>query len=95
MGRGKGIGTGVPLTFRCAKCKVGRDYQSPRSWDQEKGTHYVATGLTKPMPWYRGRSPIRRAKQLTQYRCLICGHIGWSSHSDMDRALAKRERGYS
>lgn len=79
-GRGKAIGTGHPLTLRCAKCKARPNCRAARSVKLE------ATGQTKPRAkWSQGG--VRQAQQFIEYRCLDCGHIGWSGHSDAERLL--------
>ena len=67
-----GTGTGYPLTFRCAKC---RRYQ------------FVVTGKTKPLSArQRGMGHPRATNRRHEYKCLSCGHVGWSRHSDMATA---------
>lgn len=72
-------GPGIPLTFRCAKCKVGRTYQ---------GINLEATGKS------RKRSDHdfgRIGKRHVQYKCLDCGHVGWSKHIEANRLLEALE----
>jgi len=82
---GTNAGTGYPLTFRCAKCKVGWEYKLG-SLARRDGTRCIATGRTKPK---RTRG-YRQTDRLVEYRCLDCGHIGWSQHSQMERLLERR-----
>lgn len=71
-----GRGTGWPLTLRCAKCKVGRDWRAGSTYD----TELVRTGRTKP---YNGGNRGRGLATFHEYRCVRCGHIGWSRHHDV------------
>ena len=85
-------GTGYPLTFRCAKCKVGRDW---RGGDQ-RGLNYEPTGRARRPR--RGLRGVRCASYEVEYCCLDCGHVGWSKHIDLAgkyaRMMKKRdERG--
>jgi hypothetical protein len=84
-GQGKGIGTGSPLTFRCAKCKLG-DWR-----DRNRGLNW------RSLPERRGR----RTRYATErhdhryqysYACNTCGHTGWSRHESVRRAW-EREHG--
>ena len=76
-------GTGLPLFLRCAKCKKYSDWRSHRP------IHLEATGKTKPCKkWSAGG--IRQARQYIEYRCLDCGHVGWSKHADAQRLLDKK-----
>lgn len=79
-----GQGTGRPITFRCWACK-----RSPKIL---KGTNYEATGRTRRLPFgAAGSQHARNTNRLIEYRCLTCGHRGWSKHRDMERALHLRQ----
>lgn len=75
-------GTGNPLTFRCAKCKVLRDFDSLRAVDIERGTHVKSTGFRKRRPG--GRGPRVDHWYVYEYEC-ECGHRGWSRHGTVRR----------
>lgn len=50
----------------------------------------VATGKTKPLPKSATRSRGARIVHfLAEYRCVTCGHRGWSRHIDIERQLQK------
>lgn len=92
---GTNAGTGNPLTFRCAKCKVARDWQSTRSVDIDKGTNVESTGFRRNRPG--GRGPRVDHWHVYEYACRDCGHRGWSRHEWVRRmwerwvaALGKR-----
>lgn len=80
---GTNAGTGYPLTLRCAKCKS--------TWRREYGamaTNLIATGRTKP----RGRNDkggMRTTTRMIEYRCLDCGHVGWTKHIDAERLIRR------
>jgi hypothetical protein len=83
---GTNAGTGHPLTFRCAVCKVGRDYRSD-SW---RGTNWEATGEVRG-----DLDAVHRAVRVSRhtkarYRCLDCGHVGWSGHYTVLEAARSR-----
>ena len=76
---GSNAGTGWPITVRCAKCKVGRDWRN----NSDGGTDLVRTGRTKP---YRGGNRgVRGLATFHEYRCRVCKHVGWSRHVDITR----------
>jgi hypothetical protein len=88
---GTNAGTGYPLTFRCAKCKVGRNWRSFFRFDTERGRNYRLTGRTrsaKRIGRLTGRTRsakrigYRQADIKMEYECLDCGHIGWTQHID-------------
>jgi len=78
-----GAGTGYPYTLRCAKCKRGRDWRSLR---ETPDTRLEATGRVKRL---RGQGLTRCVPYLAEYRCLRCGHVGWSKHEAMKGLLKK------
>lgn len=70
------LGTGNPLTFRCAKCKQG-------NWrDSNRGTNWLATGARKESRAKRA-GPRADRNYLYGYRCLTCQHHGWSRHESV------------
>lgn len=78
---GSNNGTGQPMYLRCAKCKTrrGRFYGQPERLE--------ATGRTRPRR--DGRGGARITHRFIEYRCLVCGHVGWSKHMDAERLLAR------
>jgi len=77
---GTNAGTGHPLTFRCAKCKAGGlAYDWDGRWVglRDIGTRWETTGRIKN----GGAYGCRMSGKKVEYRCLDCGHVGWSSHS--------------
>jgi hypothetical protein len=84
---GSNAGTGYPLTLRCGKCKVGRDWEN----DDHKGTKLEATGRKRPLASSQhGRGNPRALQYRAEYRCLDCGHIGWSRHGTMEFLLKRK-----
>lgn len=71
-------GPGSPLTFYCAKCRLSL-------WKLK----YEALGLEKYEPHGYGRNIVRTGRRSLheqhEYRCLDCGHVGWSRHTDIVR----------
>lgn len=70
---GSNAGTGHPLTFRCAKCKVGDIDNSKR------GTRWTVTGRVRGDLDKMTHVRVSRYVK-AEYRCDDCGHVGWSGH---------------
>jgi hypothetical protein len=82
-GRGKGAGTGQPLTFRCASCKTKGRYM---------GSNWYASGLRKYQ--FTGFSGQRgNSKYVYSYTCRDCKHSGWSRHTGVQRDYDRRHSG--
>lgn len=85
---GTNAGTGWPITFRCAKCRV----VAPRGCADIRPEYTVhcihtqaRTGKTRP---YRGGNRgARGLMTFHQYTC-ECGHTGWSRHEGVARLPA-------
>ncbi len=80
MGRGKGCGTGRPLFFRCWSCRGWRR--------QDSGMNVEMTGRVR-FANYRGNAVSRSSAWAFEYRCLDCGHIGSSRHTDAERKFER------
>lgn len=78
---GTNAGTGQPLTLRCAKCKVGRDWRE----DRAGGTNLEATGRVRAVK----HQTVRQTNRKIQYRCKDCGHVGWTQHRSAERLLTQ------
>lgn len=84
-----GYGTGYPNWFMCAKAR--EIWYGPRSsaegaarTGRERAEHRVElTGRTKPTR-ATGKGHPRKSWTTFEYRC-SCGHVGWSSHKDLER----------
>lgn len=75
---GTNAGTGYPLTFRCAKCKRG-------NWrDHTRGLNYTIIARRR----HNKRGLLMRCDREYEYRyrCLDCGHEGWTKHDNATRA---------
>jgi len=88
MGGGRGCYAGQPLTFFCARCRRSATYA--RQYDDNHtdrvGRRYETTGRTRPQPCAGRRSNHHRwPETMYEYRCLDCGHVGWSRHPDVMR----------
>ena len=87
---GTNAGTGQPNWFRCYGCRkrhgTNEYFRRDGYLDTAKLgvlTRVVLTGKTRPAP--TGRGGIRNSHTVRQYRCLDCGHVGWSRHVDLER----------
>ena len=70
-----GRGTGVPIWFRCSSCR-GNPHALP-----EWGAKVVRTGRTKPLTGKaRTNGNQRTLRELHEYKCCHCSHLGWSRH---------------
>lgn len=61
------LGTGVPLHFKCAKCR---------------SMNWVSDGVRKKSE-RRGPQPRIDQDFKYLYQCMDCKHIGWSRHKDV------------
>lgn len=83
---GTNAGTGIPFTLRCRPCNraVSYIYRTGRT-----GRNLTATGRTRPLaPAMIGHGGPRLTGRQIEYRCLDCGHLGWSRHRDAEFLLA-------
>ena len=79
-GRGKGSGTGQPISFKC--------FQERSTLRGAYERHDVElTGRERPRRRHTGG---RMDKVEREYTC-SCGHTGWSAHVDLSRAARKTE----
>lgn len=82
----RSAGPGSPLYFRCTRCKT----LAPRS-AANRGMNYEATGNVRPAPHRKHHARgVRSADHAYEYRCLSCGHVGWSTHEDVERKYLRR-----
>jgi len=85
---GTNAGTGIPLHLRCAKCKVRRPWRNP---GDHTGMNLEATGRVKSLTVREShRQNARTLPYKAEYRCLDCGHTGWSKHDDMAHLLRRK-----
>jgi len=70
---GTSHGTGQPIRFRCSACR--------RRFGSITGYKVVRTGRTRPKD--DGRATRRSLNTEHEYKCLHCGHVGWSRHVDI------------
>jgi len=80
-------GTGRPVHFRCARCRKLGGHGS------RYGFEYEATGRVRQLTGAQRSCGGRRVAHVRyEYRCLECGHTGWSRHTDVERKwLSKAE----
>lgn len=87
----------TPYTFACPMCKKGAGRRKPHARNTDAGqlsregtiNQYRTTGRRKgPSPLIGGCS-FRSSNYLHEYRCLVCGHVGWSRHVDVERKWLK------
>lgn len=76
-GRGKGLGTGSPISFKCYRDRLGYG---------RVGGHIVRrTGAERTYrPKMYSALGARSTAVAREYRC-TCGHVGWSAHIDLAR----------
>lgn len=93
-----GYGTGYPSHFACSKAR--EIYYGWRSREgsavddgrtsRERRSHVVTlTGRTKPTK-RTGKGHPRKSWTTYEYRC-ACGHVGWSSHIDLEKMAEKEQ----
>jgi len=92
---GTNAGTGYPITFRCSMCRRGRYVHSFMTIGKD-ALNVVRTGRTRPIP--KGQRSGWRSTVVSQqheYRCLDCGHVGWTKNPDVLMvSVSKNKRGY-
>lgn len=77
-------GVGNPLTFCCWNCRRNnRKFENPIP--DGRIDQVLIIGKTRKNHALLGReaSSPRMRKIRVQYRCLDCGHVGWSAHVDL------------
>lgn len=82
-----GHGTGSPLHFGCSKCRQGWNRLYHEGVFKYPGTA-SRVQLTGRMRQKNLGSPgryiyARNGAIAREYKCLDCGHVGWSTHSDL------------
>jgi len=92
-----GHGTGYPIFFHCAIAR--RIYYGNRAskgdavtrTNRERDAHKTTlTGRTRPTK--KGRGHPRKSWTTYEYRC-ACGHVGWSSHIELEREANRTSQG--
>lgn len=66
---------GQPHSFACSKCRRSFAFKS----DNGVGRNWTTTGKTRAQ-LSSGMNYHRWPDTAYQYRCLDCGHVGWSRH---------------
>lgn len=83
----RSAGTGSPTWFACYQArKIWYFDDVTRTVRERKGHRVTLTGRTKPNPSRRRNGRV--SDLLREYRC-SCGHVGWSSHCDLERMEAR------
>lgn len=91
---GTNAGTGYPLTFRCAKCKVGawgRREQAMRDGVPalHQGLNYRVVRRVASVKL--GLNARHDSNYKYRYEC-VCGHAGWTRHRDAKRVWDRAEQ---
>lgn len=78
-------GIGNPLLFRCSRCRLRDGAWRPKS-DRGWIGCVKLTGRKR-----RGRRAGPRADiWRREYRCMDCGHVGWSNHVELKQLDERR-----
>jgi hypothetical protein len=84
-------GTGQPYWFMCPTERRARaaawDFTAKRSRYRGERHTVTLTGRTKPNPGHKHGG--RTSALSREYRCDVCGHVGWSNHIDLERLEAR------
>lgn len=78
----KTAGPGFPTFFRCSACRRAHDshqFRRRRGWVMD----VELTGRKRRNPSTNRHSRV--SGMVREYRCLDCGHVGWSNHKDLER----------
>lgn len=80
-------GTGQAFSFRCSKCrKLGKQFSTGYV------DKVVLTGRKKDMK-HMGNAHGRTDRYAREYRCLDCGHCGFSRHIDLMHKESRESEG--
>jgi hypothetical protein len=86
---GRSHGPGSPVWFRCSKCRSTLNPDRRTGWDVE------LTGRQRKAN-FKHAPGSRSSFMDREYRCLSCGHVGWSNHVDLaEKAGESRYKGSS
>lgn len=84
--------TGRPIYLKCAKCKKQYDrwgLGSGRIIYEARAGNLVRTGRVRgqPKPY-----PSTLLGEAHEYKCLACGHVGWSKHPSIRNRPLENEK---
>ena len=83
----RSFGAGSPVWF---KCPVARSTTRRLGIHRKGGRNYQLTGQRRPK-LCAGATGLRSdGRFVYQFKCLDCGHVGWSRHIEVARRF-KRE----
>ena len=84
-----GFGTGSPIWFHCPKWRARSSFLHLRGPVHE----VTLTGRTRAERNKKGhaRGP-RHGAIAREFRCLTCGHVGWSRHTQLARMAGGEPR---
>lgn len=77
----RSFGTGQPTNFQCSRCRRNNiHFNTSRQMMSTRGMSFDVklTGRTRPEK--QGGAYLRSTDTAREYRCLTCGHVGWSRH---------------
>ena len=86
---GANNGTGRPCWFCCSACRKRR---SREYYGQPSGVIYDASNVTltgRSRACRIGTAGCRNSTRSREYICKVCGHKGWSRHTDLEDLEAK------
>lgn len=83
-------GTGSPIAFQCSACRRSKGFGD--RFDRMEGSRRGRADrveLTGRMSASKTklRSYARQTAISREYRCLDCGHVGWSTHVDLEQRV--------
>ena len=85
-------GAGRPIRFRCSACRRERSLRFCAEMNipanAGRRSRVRLTGRVR----VHSQRTARHGAVMREYRCLDCGHIGWSSHDDLFGAMQDRPR---
>lgn len=87
MGNNASPGTGFPLSFCCTKCRhrYGGIAKIPHG-----ALRWKLTGRTRALTKaQRSNGHPRALAYRVEYKCLHCGHVGWSRMAECERRAIK------
>lgn len=85
---GQSAGPGEPSCFQCSKCRR----RNSRYVCVEEGREGRVTLTGRARQRYgQGIQVGRHGHVAREYKCNDCDHVGWSRHTDLERAERRQE----
>ena len=90
---GSNAGTGQPLGFMCAKCRLSEFWRYRWAYCNDPRIGFEVTGRRRYRPSFNRGGGRTDTEYVYEYRCTreACGHVGWSRHKLVRRAWERKK----